>query len=113
VECEAYSSGVSEKLKKEHLCALCVSAVIQITNRIQKMERKKVTKENSYFLKELETLPIDALKNLQFENTKETLKRAYYKSDFYRRRFDKAGVKPEDFKTLEDIARFPFMISRI
>ena len=73
------------------------------------MERKKVTKENSYFLKELETLPIDALKILQFEKTKETLKRAYYKSDFYRRRFDKASVKPEDFKTLEDIARFPFI----
>ncbi len=73
------------------------------------MGRKKVTKENSYFLKELETLPIDALITLQFEKTKETLQRAYYKSDFYRRRFDKAGVKPEDFKTLEDIARFPFI----
>jgi phenylacetate-CoA ligase len=73
------------------------------------MERKKITKDNRYFLKELETLPIDALKNLQFEKTKETLKRAYYNSDFYRRRFDKVGVKPEDFKTLEDIARFPFI----
>jgi hypothetical protein len=29
VECEAYSSGVSEKLKNNHLCALCVSAVKQ------------------------------------------------------------------------------------
>jgi phenylacetate-coenzyme A ligase PaaK-like adenylate-forming protein len=56
------------------------------------MERKKVTDENSYFLKELETLSIEVLKNLQFEKTKETLRRAYYKSDFYRRRFDAAGL---------------------
>jgi hypothetical protein len=27
VECEAYSSGVSEKQKKQKLCALCGSAV--------------------------------------------------------------------------------------
>lgn len=73
------------------------------------MDKKAVTEDNHYFLKELELLPGDALKNLQFEKTKQTLERAYQKSDFYRRRFDKAGVKPDDFKTLEDIARFPFI----
>jgi phenylacetate-CoA ligase len=46
---------------------------------------------------------------LQFEKTKQTLEHAYHKSDFYRRRFDEARVKPDDFKTLEDIARFPFI----
>jgi phenylacetate-CoA ligase len=51
----------------------------------------------------------DALKNLQFEKTKQTLERAYHKSDFYRQRFDAAGVKPDDFQTLEDIVRFPFI----
>ena len=73
------------------------------------MNKKAVTKDNHYFLKELETLSLDALKNLQFEKTKQTLERAYHKSDFYRRRFDESGVKPDDFKTLEDIARFPFI----
>jgi phenylacetate-CoA ligase len=73
------------------------------------MKKKAVTKDNHYFLKELETLSLDALKNLQFEKTKQTLERAYHKSDFYRRRFDESGVKPDDFKTLEDIARFPFI----
>jgi len=73
------------------------------------MDKKAVTKDNHYFLKELETLSIDALKNLQFEKTKQTLERAYQNSDFYRQRFDDAGVKPDDFKTLEDIARFPLI----
>ena len=73
------------------------------------MNKKSVTNDNHYFLKELETLSPDALKSLQFEKTKQTLERAYHKSDFYRQRFDKAGVKPDDFKTLDDIARFPFI----
>jgi phenylacetate-CoA ligase len=73
------------------------------------MDRKNITKDNRYFLKELETLSVDALKSLQFEKTKQTLKRTYHSSDFYRQRFDEAKVKPEDFKHLEDIARFPFI----
>ena len=51
----------------------------------------------------------DELENLQFEKTKETLERAYHKSEFYRDLFDRAKVKPEDFRQLEDIARFPFI----
>lgn len=73
------------------------------------MKREKVPKKNSYFLKKLETMPFDELKKLQFQKTKEILERAYYKSEFYHELFDKAKVKPEDFKKLEDIARFPFI----
>ncbi|MBA7657783.1 Phenylacetate-coenzyme A ligase [subsurface metagenome] len=54
-------------------------------------------------------MPIDEVRKLQFEKTKETLGRAYHKSEFYREIFDRAKVKPEDFKKLEDIARFPFI----
>ena len=73
------------------------------------MERKKVSKKNHYFLKKLESMSRDNIKKLQFEKTKETLQRAYYESEFYRELFDNAKVKPEDFKKLEDIARFPFI----
>jgi phenylacetate-CoA ligase len=73
------------------------------------MERKKVKKDNHYFLESMETMSIDDLKNLQYKKTKETLERAYHNSQFYRNLFDKAKVKPEDFKKLEDIARFPFI----
>jgi len=71
------------------------------------MERKKISKKNQYFSKELETMSAEDMKKLQFEKTKVSLERAYSKSNFYRNLFDKAKVKPEDFKTLEDIARFP------
>jgi phenylacetate-CoA ligase len=73
------------------------------------MDRKKIAKENKFFLKDLETLSSEDLRNLQFEKSRQTLERAYHQSAFYRQRFDKANVKPDDFKTLEDIARFPFI----
>jgi phenylacetate-CoA ligase len=73
------------------------------------MDRKRIAKDKNFFLKDLETLSSKDLKNLQFEKTRQTLERVYHKSAFYRQRFDKAKVKPDDFKALEDIARFPFI----
>ena len=73
------------------------------------MDRKQIPKENRYFSKALETLSGADLKNLQFEKTRQILERAYHQSAFYRDRFDKAKAEPDDFKTLEDIARFPFI----
>jgi phenylacetate-CoA ligase len=37
-----------------------------------------------------------------------TLRHAYDNVELYRRKFDEAGVKPADCRTLEDLARFPF-----
>jgi len=73
------------------------------------VERKKIPRDNNYFLQELETMSGDDIKKLQCEKTRETVARAYHKSEFYRGLFDKAKVKPEDFKKREDIARFPFI----
>lgn len=71
------------------------------------MDRNRIEKENNYFLKDLETLSSEELINLQFEKTRKTLDHAYSNSAFYRELFDKVNVKPEDFKTLDDIRRFP------
>ncbi|MBU2497267.1 MAG: hypothetical protein KKE57_00030 [Proteobacteria bacterium] len=73
------------------------------------MDRRAVPKENHYFKKDLETMSLEDLQALQFKKTREILERAYHKSLFYRECFDKAGVRPEDFKKLEDIRRFPFI----
>lgn len=73
------------------------------------MDRTKVTKENQYFLKELETMSLEDLETYQFQKTKEALELAYHKSGFYKELFDKARVTPEDFNTLDDIRRFPFI----
>ena len=73
------------------------------------MDRKAITKRNSYFSESIETLSREELQRLQLEKTRETLEWAYFKSGFYREHFDKVKVKPDDFKSLDDIARFPFI----
>jgi phenylacetate-CoA ligase len=45
---------------------------------------------------------------LQLERLQNVVKRAYENVPYYRKRFDEAGVKPEDIKTLKDIERLPF-----
>ena len=56
----------------------------------------------------IETASRAELAALQLERLKWTLKHAYENSIVYRRKFDEAGVHPEDLKTLADISRFPF-----
>lgn len=59
-------------------------------------------------LEPIETASRDELAALQLERLKWTLKHAYENSVVYRRKFDEAGVRPEDLKTLADLSRFPF-----
>ena len=54
-------------------------------------------------------MPRPQLEALQLERLKAQVERVYHTSPFYRRKFDAAGVKPEDIRTLEDIRRFPFV----
>ncbi|ALU92074.1 phenylacetate--CoA ligase [Streptomyces globisporus C-1027] len=48
------------------------------------------------------------LEALQRERLRSTLRHAYDNVHFYRDAFDRAGLKPEDCRTLADLARFPF-----
>ncbi len=48
------------------------------------------------------------LRELQLARLRWTLKRVYDKVPHYRSKFDAAGVKPKDLKSLADLARFPF-----
>ncbi len=52
------------------------------------------------------------LQALQLEGLKWTVAHAYQGSDFYRRRFDEAGVKPEDIRTLDDLRRLPLVTAQ-
>jgi phenylacetate-CoA ligase len=71
------------------------------------MDKEKIKKENRYFDKKMETMSPKDLKDYQFKKTKEILEKAYNNSSFYRNLFDQAKVLPDDFKTLDDIKRFP------
>ncbi|MGW8884147.1 phenylacetate--CoA ligase PaaK [Streptomyces sp. NPDC055749] len=55
-----------------------------------------------------ERLGRDELEALQLERLRATLRHAYDNVAFYRAAFDKAGLRPEDCRTLADLARFPF-----
>ncbi|MBN1380414.1 MAG: phenylacetate--CoA ligase [Deltaproteobacteria bacterium] len=58
------------------------------------------------------SITTDELAALQLAGLKWTVHHAYTGSDFYRKQFDEAGVKPEDIKSLEDLKRLPFTTSQ-
>ncbi|GAA2199205.1 phenylacetate--CoA ligase [Sinomonas flava] len=55
-----------------------------------------------------ETMSRDEIEALQLTRLKETVKYAYERVPHYTRKFDEAGVRPEDLKELGDLAKFPY-----
>ncbi|MBQ0985031.1 phenylacetate--CoA ligase [Streptomyces sp. F63] len=55
-----------------------------------------------------ERLTREQLADLQLERLRATLRHAYDHVEPYRRKFDEAGVTPDDCRTLGDLSRFPF-----
>ena len=56
-----------------------------------------------------ETMSRSELKSLQLSRLKEIVTYAYERVPFYKKKYDEAGVKPSDIKTLEDIQKLPFV----
>jgi phenylacetate-CoA ligase len=56
----------------------------------------------------VETADRATLRALQERRLREQVEHAYRSSPFYRAKFDAAGVKPAEVRTLEDLARLPF-----
>jgi phenylacetate-CoA ligase len=63
---------------------------------------------SAFPLEPVEKGPLEDLKALQLERLQWSLRHAYENVAHYRRKFDAAGVKPQDCRALEDLARFPF-----
>ena len=61
---------------------------------------------------QLEQMTHDELRALQLQRLKKTIAWAYEKSGIYKRKFDAAGVTPDDLRTLDDISKFPFTTER-
>ena len=59
-------------------------------------------------LEPIEKASVDELRALQLKRLKQTLRHAYENSPVYRRKFDAAGVHPEDCRSLADLRKFPF-----
>ena len=63
--------------------------------------------EQRYWNPVMETLPHDKIKKLQFKKFKRLFEWAYDHSKFHRGLYDKAGIRPEDIQTSEDIRSVP------
>jgi phenylacetate-CoA ligase len=61
-------------------------------------------------LEPIEIAPVAAIRDLQLQRLKWSLRHAYENVPHYRTAFDQAGVRPEDLQSLADLARFPFTI---
>jgi len=57
-----------------------------------------------------ECMPIKDLQKFQLKKLKETVAWVAKKVPFYKKKLKEAGVKPEDIKGLEDVAKLPFTV---
>jgi phenylacetate-CoA ligase len=63
---------------------------------------------NVYWNKKIETATRNELNKNQLKLLKTQLNYCYENSTFYRNKFKKAGITPDDIKTLEDAQKIPF-----
>jgi phenylacetate-CoA ligase len=68
---------------------------------------KTFQEKEGFPLDPIEKASRDELQALQLERLKWSLKHAYDNVEHYRKKFDAAGAKPGDLKTLDDLAKFP------
>ena len=61
-----------------------------------------------YWNPQIERMPVEELKDIQGEKLCNLVKYVYEHSPFYRKRFDDAGIRPEDIKSLDDVTKLPF-----
>ncbi len=60
------------------------------------------------FNEEFETLPREALEAIQLRRLQALCERLYALVPFYKQKFDGAGLKPGDVRSLQDLRRLPF-----
>lgn len=62
-----------------------------------------------FYDKKIETMSRRSMRALQLKRLKEIVAYAYSRVPFYKKKYDEAGVKPSDIKTLEDIRKLPYV----
>jgi len=66
--------------------------------------------EGKYWNEKIETMPAEELKVYQLKKLRETVKRCYETNAFYKKRFDRVGLKPENIRSLDDLEKIPFTV---
>jgi phenylacetate-CoA ligase len=62
----------------------------------------------SYWNEEIETMPRAELEALKLRRLQEVVFKEYTFVEYYRRKMDEAGVKPQDIHSLSDLSKLPF-----
>ncbi len=65
-----------------------------------------------YFNEQVETMPVEKLKALQFSKLQDLLKKVYASNIFYQTKYKKVGVKLSDIKSLDDLQKLPFTVKK-
>lgn len=63
----------------------------------------------NYYQKEIETASREEIIRIQNEKIVKQVKHVYDNVEYYRNLMDEKGVKPEDIKSIDDIAKLPFL----
>ena len=66
--------------------------------------------DGKYWNEKIETLPTEEIRKQQLQKLKEQVKHCYNNSFFYKKKFDSAGLKPEDIRSLDDLQKIPFTL---
>lgn len=64
---------------------------------------------SKYYQEEIETASREQIKQWQSERLVKTVKRVYENVEYYRKKMDEKGVKPEDIKSIDDLHKLPFL----
>ena len=62
-----------------------------------------------YYQKEIETMPVEKIRELQSEKLRKQVRHVYEKVPYYRDLMDKKGLKPDDIRGVEDLHKLPFL----
>ena len=65
---------------------------------------------NQYWNKTYECMERTALRELQGERLRATVKRVYENVPFYREKMQQKGITPMDIRTIDDIVKLPFTV---
>jgi phenylacetate-CoA ligase len=65
-----------------------------------------------YWQEREETMSVEERESFQLERLQSTVNRAYKNVDFYRKKFDETGFRPESINELADVAKLPFTVKQ-
>ncbi len=64
---------------------------------------------SNYYQKDLETMPLEQIRELQSERLIKQVKNVYENVKYYRDMMDAKGVSPDDIKSVDDLHKLPFI----